>query len=296
MGGVPCALDNDVQWDEWAMILSHLIFIFPVIVSIAYGRVIQGIGFSLSIIASTLYHMCEAKVWCAWEYTTVVRMDLFFSQMTVPLVVLSLIRFKSVGTELAAVFVFMAIQFDVLIRDPYARSHSLQFIVVGTALGSLVAFWAKELAMVAWDRYQRREWLERIERVEARQGSAEARSLERGWKLPPERKFPHYNWEAFGTGIFISILAVTVFMVHDTHMVHYPLLHTAWHLGVMYGAAFLILASPPVGTTYAPTIAYRRELWHRDYPWVKWWTRLAYNGHGFTWKPAEHVDSNKLRM
>lgn len=216
--------DDEALLEAWAMLLSHLPYLVTIFVAYIFGRYIQVVGYSLSLISSLAYHLCEADMLCIWTFTTMVRIDLFFSQMALPLTMMTFIRFKSVLHELVITFAFMAIQFADLIQDPYVSGHTLQYVVAGGSFGLVLAYWA-------WS------------------GVVKPRLT--GGEVGAE--FPHYNWNLILIGLIISVMSFSLFRLHDLYPSQYGLLHTGWHLGIVAAPAFFIAASPPIAMVYMAT-------------------------------------------
>lgn len=298
-----------MQWDTALNVFSHIAFLPMIIYNIRAKRWHSVIINCMSVLAaSPAYHLCYGGTWCLWPLRTMTRLDLFTSQAVVTDVLNSLVPHPIPFTEFLVLLAVWIVQ-AVFLLQTTANTTLLQYIVMGISVFPWIVYLIVFAAMHAGHPKKKKKKQKKKRRngptivrhndyepllpddtvyyaVDAgyyadMESGRQPPSTEAQQNDPTLRPWPHvyppYNYQRLWLGLWIGLIGIVFFRIHDFRHTLYYLTHAVWHMCVGIGGYFLLTASRPRGLGYIVPEEPAREWddahgspWHSANPEDTW--------------------------
>jgi hypothetical protein len=190
-------------WDV-TLIISNLVFIFPLLKAVWLHRYTRAILFGLMTLASGFYHACKSfSSLCIFDSETLRKCDFFFAQLLILVSALYLIEFPLRLQWVERMFIIGIFPIALFVLQMSFDGELLvQLIVTGVAAIGLFVYWY--------------------------------------WYHRKFGRWPRYNWIMFTMAIAMITLAASLFSTQSLWPKGYAYIHSVWHINAALGQYFLL--------------------------------------------------------
>lgn len=196
-------------------VISNALFIFAAIELFRRYRFTRAMICLGIFVFSSMYHTCSSFYGaCIFNYSTHRHFDYFFAQFIIPATALYIIIFPKCIQFLEHILIILFTVMVVIIQNEMGASFLGQKILVGSAFGLILFYWA------CYAFYQ--------------------------WAVKKEGPyFPHYDWDAFVWGIALTGVASSLFVIEaEGHHLRWAT-HSVWHALGALGQFFIARIREP---------------------------------------------------
>lgn len=200
------------MWQDVFTVISNLAFLLPAYEAFWRNRITRGMVYSLIIVASSMYHICNSfRGVCFGASPYVWRSgDFFFAQLVIPLTALYVIQFPRTGYWYLVehVLIILFAVGTALGQVYFGTTLYLQLILSGISLALIFVYWT--VFAIYQCRIGRDRWL------------------------------PDYNWQYFSIAIGLAALSAALFTAEMQSHLFYWAVHSVWHVCAALSQFFLL--------------------------------------------------------